>query len=246
LFGAGCDGLVCVSPEAARSNEAVRAGRPLIGCFGVVDDRFAPARDAAQRAQTRASWGIAPDDRALGIVARAQKHRRFDLLFEAMQQLVARRDRARLVVIGRGTEQFDMHRLAAEMGLESSVIFTGYRDDDYLELLQALDCFTLLVPGSDGTCRALLEASGCGLPSVVTRRGALPEIVADGETGRVVDESATALAAAWEELLFDDGLRGRLGAAARWRARKNFGVERLADEMEAFYERVRAAGNGSS
>ena len=53
------------------------------------------------------------------------------------------------------------------------MIFAGYRDRDYVDVLRAADVFTLLVPGSDGTCRALLEATACGLPAVTTRRGAL-------------------------------------------------------------------------
>jgi glycosyltransferase involved in cell wall biosynthesis len=99
--------------------------------------------------------------------------------------------------------------------------------------------FTLLVPGSDGTCRALLEAAACGLPAVTTRRGALPEIVVDTETGTVVDEAPEALAAAWRALLRDDGARRRMGAAARRRALQAFSPERRAEEILGFYRLIR-------
>ena len=102
-------------------------------------------------------------------------------------------------------------------------------------MLRAMDVFTFLVPGSDGTCRALLEAQACGLPAVTTRRGALPEIVVDGETGRVVDESPEALAGAWGALLADAEARARLGAAARRRSEAHFSPERLAKHVLALY-----------
>ena len=47
----------------------------------------------------------------------------------------------------------------------------------------------------------LLEAAACGIPAVTTGRGGLGEIVADGETGRVVPENADALCDAWRRLL---------------------------------------------
>jgi glycosyltransferase involved in cell wall biosynthesis len=130
---------------------------------------------------------------------------------------------------------------ARRRGLGDRVVFAGYRGDDYLETIRAIDVFTLLVPGTDGTCRAVLEAAACAIPAVVTRRGALPEIVADGETGFVVDEDPDALAAAWERLLNDDARRA-LGEAAARRARTLFSPAGLAEGVEALY---RAASGGA-
>ena len=95
--------------------------------------------------------------------------------------------------------------------------------------------FTQLVPGSDGTCRALLEAAACAIPAVVTRRGALPEIVVDGRTGLVVDEDPEELAGGWRRLLGDAAERRALGAAARRRAELHFAPERLAEAVEQLY-----------
>jgi glycosyltransferase involved in cell wall biosynthesis len=115
------------------------------------------------------------------------------------------------------------------------VIFAGYRSDDYTDVLRCIDVFTFLVPGSDGGCRALLEAAACGLPAVATRRGALPEIVVDGETGLLVDERVDAVAVAWRTLLDDPARRAKLGAAARERALRHFDPNRLADQVIALY-----------
>jgi glycosyltransferase involved in cell wall biosynthesis len=65
-----------------------------------------------------------------------------------------------------------------------------------------------------------IEAMAAGTPVVATRVGALPEVVAHGQTGVVVDAGdPAALAEALDRLLSDPELRRRYGAAGRERAR---------------------------
>jgi glycosyltransferase involved in cell wall biosynthesis len=239
LFGPGCDGLLCVAPGVAAKNAALRGGRPLCGAFGAVDpQRFRP--DAPSET-LRAELGLTGAERVVGIVARAQRHRRFDLLLEAMARLARRDASARLLVIGRGTHIEETARQPARrLGIAERVIFSGYRGEDYADALRLAQVFSLLVPGSDGGCRALLEAAACGIPAVTTRRGALPELVADGETGLFVDEDPEALARAWSSLFDDGALRARMGAAARQRALREFTPERFAESAEALYREALA------
>jgi glycosyltransferase involved in cell wall biosynthesis len=238
LFGPGTDGLLCVSPKTAQLNRAIRGGRALRGAFGAVDaQRFSP-RPADP--EFRAALGLAPEHRVVGIVARIQRHRRFDLLLEAAARLLRGDSRTRLLVVGRGTHR----RAVAEepvqrMGLVDRVIFTGYRRQDYTEVLRAIDVFTLLVPGSDGTCRALLEAAACGIPAVTSKRGALPEIVIDGVTGALCEEDPEALANAWRALLDEPAARRTMGENARARAETVFTPARFAEETAALYREAR-------
>jgi glycosyltransferase involved in cell wall biosynthesis len=235
----GCDGLLCVSQATARSNADLCPGVPVHGALGAVAlERFAPG-PAPPR--VRQGLGLAPEHRVVGIVARVQPHRRFDLLLEAARRWLAGDPRGRLLIVGRGTHLDAVaRRPAARLGIADRVVFAGYRDADYPDVLRAVDVFTLLVPGSDGTCRALLEAAACALPAVTTRRGALPEIVLDGRTGFTVDEHPDALSAAWRRLLDDAELRHRLGRQARERAEHQFQPARLAADVAALYRAARA------
>jgi glycosyltransferase involved in cell wall biosynthesis len=239
LFGRATDGLLCVSPETAHLNAPLRGGRPIAGAFGAVDlARFAPAQGASP---ARAALGFAPEHEVVGIVARAQRHRRFDVLLEAAKELFSRRPNARLLVVGRGTHHAEVaQQPAARLGIADRVVFAGYRNDDYADVLRAIDVFTFLVPGSDGTCRALLEAAACGIPAVTTRRGALPEIVADAETGLLVDETPAALASAWASLFAEPVRRAALGAAAHTRAATRFAPAALADTVLQLYDAASA------
>ena len=240
LFGPATDALLCASPDTARRNASLRGARPIAGAFGAVElARYQPRpRDA----EVRRSLGFEPGHEVIGIVARMQRHRRFDLLLAAAQQLFARRPHARLLIVGRGTNRAEVAELpAAALGIAGRVVFAGYRAGDYADVLRSIDVFTFLVPGSDGSCRALLEAAACGIPAVTTRRGALAEIVVDGETGLLVDETPASLAAAWETLLDDPSRRAAMGAAASRRAALCFAPERFAETALGLYAEALAA-----
>ena len=243
LLGPGCDGLLCVGEENVRANARLRGGRPLEGYLGVIDsDRFSPSRGPVPGAL--GLQGLVRGN-VIGIVARMQRHRRFDLLLDAFALLASRNPDARLLVLGRGTHREEVAvRPARERGIADRVIFAGYRDKDYVEVLRCVDVLTFLVPGSDGTCRAVLEAAACGIPCVATRRGALPEIVLDGQTGLLVSEKPEELARAWEQLLKNQDLRDRMGETARVRVGKEFSPGRLAERVEALYEALRTGSRG--
>jgi glycosyltransferase involved in cell wall biosynthesis len=237
LFGRATDGLLCVSPRSAARNARLRRGRPVLGALGAVDlERFAPRPpDPA----VRAALGLRPEHRVIGITARVQRHRRFDLLLAAMARLAPALPEARLLVIGRGTHLEETARRPSErLGLAGRVIFAGYRSADYPDVLRASDLFTMLVPGSDGGCRALLEAAACGLPAVTSSLGSLPEIVVHGETGLVVAADPAPLAAAWRALLESPARRQALGAAARLRAERCFSPARHAEQVENLYQQA--------
>jgi glycosyltransferase involved in cell wall biosynthesis len=208
--------------------------------------RLAPPIDAARL--RRAATGVAAARERLGggggrllvgLVARVQRRRRFDLLWGACARLKAAGLRFRVVVIGRGSGMAEVAEdPVAAAGLSDVVAFPGYlRGNDYASALAALDAQLLLVPGSDPTCRALREGMALGVPSVATRRGLLPDVVEDGATGLLVDETPEALADAIARLAADEPLRRRLGAGAAARAAEEFSPARAAERMEGAYAR---------
>jgi glycosyltransferase involved in cell wall biosynthesis len=85
----------------------------------------------------------------------------------------------------------------------------------------------------------LLEAMLAGLPVVATRVSAIPEIVADRETGLLADAGdAAAIAGHLRDLLADETLRRRLGDAGRARAQAEFSVAAMADRTVEVYRQA--------
>ncbi len=213
----------------------------------VVEPRAAVGPDLRRR------WGLGPQHRLVGITARIQPHRRFDLLWATAAEVVAGCPQARFVLLGRGNERDTAELVTgpiARLGLADHVVLPGYlREPDYGAALRSLDAFLFLVPGSDGTCRAVREAMAAGLPVVATRRGILPELLAQRPGrppfGAACDETPADLAAAWRPLLRDDARRAAWAQVARRRAEADLDPVRAARTLGQLYERLLAARAGS-
>src|SRR5205823_6005938 len=97
------------------------------------------------------------------------------------------------------------------------------RDHGRPPVLAAADCFALMAPGSDDSCRAALEAMAAARPVVARALGALPETIVHGETGLLLeDDRPEAVAAALREVLADRARARAMGAAGRRAGEEGF------------------------
>lgn len=230
--------VICLSREAARGlveQHGMPAERVRSLDAPIDTTRFDPLRGVKAK---RAALGVPEDAFCVGIVARMQTHRRFEVLLEAVKR--ANVPSLKLLIVGRGTNQETVAKgPVRELGLEDKVVFSGYQaGEDYVATLACMDAKIFLVPGSDGSCRAVREALSMGVPVIAARRGILPELVKDGETGRIVEDEPEPLARAIEEMANDRvRLRG-LAEAARKDAVLRFSLETYARTLVAIYEEV--------
>ena len=205
---------------------------------GAIDvARFDPARELPDGRQ---HLGLPPGAFVIGIVARMQTHRRYEDFFLAMQMLTHAGVDAHAIVVGRGTNQETVGKVPArQLGLADRVHFPGYiSGDDYVGMINAFDVKVFLVPGSDGTCRAVREAMAMAKPAVVSDRGMLPELVDDGVNGSVCDGSPEALFGALQALATDRRRGAAMGRAAREKAVSAFSLEAQARAILNGYEIV--------
>ena len=85
----------------------------------------------------------------------------------------------------------------------------------------------------------MTEAMACGTPVIAWRNGSVPEVVADGETGFIVD-SVDEMAAAVDQV-------GELDPhVMRARVKELFSAEAMVAGYERVYQRVLARGDGAS
>jgi glycosyltransferase involved in cell wall biosynthesis len=181
----------------------------------------------------RAELGIPEDAPVVGNVANFKAAKDHPTLLAAAARVRERVPEVRFVLIGQGPLEPETRRLAAELGLEGTVVFTGFRTDAH-RLLAALDVFTLSST-YEGLPIALIEAMALGRPAVVTRVGGVPEVLGDGAQGLLVPpRDPAALADGLLRLLGDPGLRDRMGAPARARA-ADFDIRKAVRRMEQVY-----------
>lgn len=198
-------------------------------------DRFRIATDERRTALRRAA-GIRDDEIVFGVVARVQRRRRYDVIMRGFDLAQREVPNLRLAIIGRGTRLAELTREpAAKMGITDKMIFTGYVGEGYAERIQMIDVKIYLVPGTDGSCRALREMMALGRPMITSALGMLAELNTDGVTGLVIDElRPEKLAAAMIRLARDAGLRAEMAEAARVRARERFSVGDQVGRLEKF------------
>jgi glycosyltransferase involved in cell wall biosynthesis len=196
--------------------------------------RFRPL-DKSER--LLAEFGINAGTPVGGIVARVQKHRKFSLLLDAIEQVIKVIADCKFLIVGRGTHIDAVARQPAiRRGLDKHVIFTGYRQDDYRDVINLFDYKIFLVPGSDGSCRAVREALACGKPLIATRKGILPELIRNGETGFLIDEQPADLARAMITMIKERDFRRRCSQAARQYAETILSPDRYIRKVVAYYE----------
>jgi len=215
---------------------------------GIDLERYAPfdPADAAARArcdELRARWGARPGEPLIGTVARLRAEKGLDLLLETFA-LVARSRAVRLVVVGDGPEEEALRARSRALGIDGRVVFAG-PFADARDAFRALDLF-VLTSRTEQMPIALLEAMGCGLAVVSSDVGDVGAMVAAESRAFVVAvRDARLFAPKIVELLQDEALRRRLGAANRARALAEYRLETMVARHRALWDEVARSGGGS-
>ena len=137
--------------------------------------------------------------------------------------------------MGDGPERQDLQAQAQRLGLGERIIFAGELDHAHVvDALYACDLFVF--PSQTETLGlAVLEAMAAGRVVVAVQGGAMPDIVRDGETGRVVPPDPEALRRAIADLLAAPGQRQAWGARAQ-AAAAAYRQDRVLEQVLGVYD----------
>lgn len=145
-----------------------------------LSEGFAPLSKREAQAWVRTHYGIDPPYLlAVGVL---QPRKNWGL---ALQAVASARERSglllRLLLVGKpGWAQAELTTLIAQLGAQEWVRLTGYVPDEHLPFLYNASEALLYPSLYEGFGLPPLEAMGCGTPVIVSNRGALPEVVAEG------------------------------------------------------------------
>ncbi len=202
---------VIASGQAAADRVAA-AGIPrerIVAISAGVDERRFHA--GVSGAGVRAELALAGP--VVGLVANVRGSKGHRYFLEAARDVLRQCPNTRFLIVGDGVGFDDVRRRVNEMELSREVIMTGFRRD-IPEVLAALDVLVLPSIKSEATSQVILQSFAVGTPVVATTVGGSPELVRDGETGRLVPPAdAPALAAAMLSML-EDPARARSMARA--------------------------------
>jgi glycosyltransferase involved in cell wall biosynthesis len=120
-----------------------------------------------------------------GLVANIRGSKGHDVLLDAAREVLTAIPEARFLIVGDGVGFDDVRARVSALGLQRSVIMTGFRRD-IPEVMAALDLLVLPSIRSEATSQVILQALAVGTPVVATAIGGSPEVIRHGETGVLV------------------------------------------------------------
>jgi glycosyltransferase involved in cell wall biosynthesis len=189
---------------------------------GVPVTRFPAATERCVK-QARIALGIDQNGPVVAYVGALVHEKGVDIAIDAIGRL----PHATLLIVGDGSDRSSLERQAAAGS--GRVRFVGALRDAR-GAYQAADVVVLPSRGGDSMPAVLIEAGLTGVPTVSTPVAAIPEIVANGRTGTLVESGdPDATAAAVQAILADNQWRRSLGRCARERCVERFSIDTVAN-----------------
>nr|WP_258096167.1 glycosyltransferase [Salinibacter sp. 10B] len=145
----------------------------------------------------------------------------------------------RLLIVGGGALREELETLAREKGVGAVTTFVGAVPHAKVPTyLRTLDVY-VAASRAESFGVAVIEASSCQCPTVVSNVGGLPEVVEDGETGIVVGRGdVESTIKALRKLVLDPTARQKMGVAGRSYVKKFYSWSSCLDRMEEVYAYV--------
>lgn len=191
-----------------------QAGYPVL-IHGIDTDSI--ETDTGAGDQVRAELGVPPEAVVAITVANLRRNKDYPNLLNATKLAIGECPELRVIAVGQGPLEAEIHSLHADLGLGEQVRLLGFRRDVH-RLMGAADFF-VLSSAHEGLPVAVMEAFAAGLPVVATAVGGLSQQVADGVHGLLVPPAdPQALATAMVRVGSDAALRRSLAAAAQQRS----------------------------
>lgn len=187
-----------------------------------------------RKGQFKGRHDIPADERIVLFLGRLHRIKGIDLLVSAFAKLLKVTDNVKLVIIGPDDGVVAaLKRQTKDLRIESSVLFVGpLYDRDKIEAYVDADIFVL--PSVYETFPlAVLEASACGTPVIVTAECGIADLVK--KFGCVVDRDSDALCAALCRILSSDNSRKNFGQKGRQFVTEQMSWKKAVESFEQVY-----------
>lgn len=227
------DAVTAVSKDLIReTHELLDITRNIDLTYNFVDKRMYYPRDTTELHKDYA-FG---DDRVLMHVSNFRPVKRVSDVVEIFAK-VNEKIPSRLLLVGEGPDLPKIQFQIQELGLTERVMFLG-KQDDIPQVISLADI--LLLPSEKESFGLVaLEAMACGVPTVGSQAGGIPELIIHGETGFLAPIGDTeAMAAHAVELLNNHQLMQTMIKNCLDCSQSEFSNERMMAEYEKIYYRV--------
>lgn len=228
------DVLFTMNQEDYRRAKTFHAKRvELVNGVGMDITRFAEAT-AEEKQAVRRELGLDQEDVFAISVAQLIPRKNHAALIRATAKLGD--PRFHLFIVGDGVQEAELKALAAELGVEDTVHFLGFRRDVY-RLCSSADLF-LFASFQEGLPVAVMEAMACGLPIIASSIRGNIDLIDPGEGGCLVEpEDVDGFADAIRSILSDPAARERMKRHNLEKVRA-YSIGAVTEQMAGLYKSV--------
>jgi N-acetyl-alpha-D-glucosaminyl L-malate synthase BshA len=228
------DAVTAVSNDLIRqTNELVETTKKIDRVYNFVDEQVYYRRNSQH---LKEEYGISPHEKVVIHVSNFRPVKRVPDVIQTFKKI---RDTlpSKLLLIGDGPELTVACKKVKELGIGEDVLFLG-KQDNVSELFSISD-LKLLLSEKESFGLVLLEAMACGVPTIGTRVGGIPEVIEDGVTGYLCEIGDTNAAADKAlDLLTNSDLLKQMSENAINHVYDKFHSEKIVEQYISIYKRL--------
>jgi len=218
--------------------DGVAADRIFVVHSGVDLQRF----DGVSGDHLITEFNLIPGQKVVINVAHLAGHKGQQFLVRAIPRVVEKFPGVRFFIVGKGELLAELKELAVSLGIARELVFTGFRSD-VGAFYKIADLF-VMSSVQEGLGTAVLDALAEGKAVVATDCGGIPEIIRDGETGRLVEPAnPEALARGIIDVLRHPEPAGRMADRGRALVQNQFSIETMVENNLSVYRTLLSTKN---
>ena len=136
--------------------------------------------------------GLSANDEIIVLTSRLGKEKNIGFILRAMKLVKKTNQRAKLLVIGDGSEKVALQNLAKTLGLQREVIFTGFMNHEAIFALYKVAKVFVFSSLTETQGLVVLEAMAMGLPVVALQAMGIEDIMAGNKGGFMTEKNVVA------------------------------------------------------
>jgi len=217
-------------------NSSAHPDRIIVQNWGVNLSLFNENIDCSE---VREKYDIGEKDRVVVSMRTLDPIYSIDTIIKSVPLLLKEMKNVKVIVGADGPLRYDLIRLASELGVQKTTVFTGFLSREELAKVFAISDVYVQCPLGDGVSYTMLEAMACGVPVVTTNVGDTSVNIKEGYNGFFFQEKDPhELARTVLRLLKDDDLReGMKNNAIKW-VKQNCDERKAMETIEKRYKEV--------
>ncbi|MGD6774998.1 MULTISPECIES: N-acetyl-alpha-D-glucosaminyl L-malate synthase BshA [Bacillaceae] len=230
----GSDVVTAVSESLVQQTyDLLQPKKAIQTVYNFIDERVYSKKDTQD---LKTQYGISDDEKVVIHVSNFRKVKRVQDVVKSFH-LIEKQVPSKLLLVGDGPEISVVCNLVKELGLKDKVLFLGKQEN--LEDLYSISDLMLLLSEKESFGLVLLEAMACGVPSVGTKIGGIPEVIDDGVTGYLSDVGDVEdIAKNAVRILDNAALHKEFAENAISRVKEHFSSQRIVEQYEDMYKQL--------